>query len=150
MKRIFIEREKCMACWTCRVVCINVHRREPGNFDDIPLFVFAGTESRNYVANTGKGFTPILCRHCDEPECLAACMSGALHKNPTSGHMAYDKERCGQCFMCVMSCPYGVPKPDSASRSEVIRCNFCKGYADGPSCAAACPTETLTVREVDS
>ena len=146
MRRIFIEREKCMACLTCRDICINVRRAIPGNFEDFP--VDTDIESRNHMSFSGGASTPVFCRHCDEPECVATCMSGALHKCPESGHIRYDKERCGKCFMCVMSCPFGMPKPDRATRTEVIRCTFCFGIADNPSCATACPTGTISVREV--
>jgi carbon-monoxide dehydrogenase iron sulfur subunit len=147
LKRIFIEREKCEACFTCMVVCLNVHRKEPGNIDDLPLF--SDIESRNYTTYAGGYSTSVICRHCDDPECVATCMSGALQKNPKSKLVSYNKERCGKCFMCVMCCPYGLPRPDNATRSEVIRCNFCKGIAGGPSCVAFCPTNTITIMEVD-
>jgi len=130
------------------VVCKSAHRMGPGKLDDIPLQDFFDIESRNYLTKAGEIPTPVICRHCNDPECVATCMSGALQKNPASGHVFYDKERCGKCFMCVMCCPYGLPRPDVATRSEVVRCTFCKGLSDTPNCAASCPSETLTVREV--
>lgn len=146
MKRIFIEREKCYGCMTCVFVCMHVHRRKPGTLDDLTTLV--DIESRNHLTFSSGCPTPIICRHCDEPECVAACMSGALHKSPKTGHVSYDKDRCGQCFMCVMYCPFGLPRPDMDDQTEVIRCNFCARSPEGPSCAAACPTGTITVREV--
>ena len=147
MKRILIEREKCYGCWTCMFACMNMHRKDQGAIDDLP--VFSRIESRGYVLYAGGYSTPVYCRHCDEPECVAACMSGALRKSRASGHVFYDKDRCGQCFMCVMYCPYGLPKPDNLTRSEVIKCSFCAGAADSPSCVASCPTGAITVKEVE-
>ena len=126
---------------------MNVHRDKPGHVNDLQLF--SGIESRNYNTLAGNYSTPIICRHCDVPECVATCMSGALQKHPKSNHVIYDKAQCGQCFMCVMSCPYGLPRPDIESRTEVIRCHFCIGIAEGPSCAASCPVGTLSVVEVE-
>ena len=54
-----------------------------------------------------------------------SCMSGALTKDPETGHVQYDEKKCGSCFMCVMNCPYGVLKPDESTRSKVIKCDFC-------------------------
>ena len=75
-------------------------------------------------------YRPIFCRHCDEPECVISCMSGALTKNPEDGHVYYDREKCGSCFMCVMNCPYGGSEPDDATKSIVIKCDFCKDLAE--------------------
>ena len=40
------------------------------------------------------------------------CMSGAMTKDENLGIVSYDENKCASCFMCVMSCPYGVLKPD--------------------------------------
>ena len=146
MKRIYIEREKCQGCLTCMFVCMNVHRKDQGVVEDLPFD--SGIESRNYSTFAGKYSTPVICRHCSDPECVATCMSGALHKDPKSGHVNYDPDRCGQCFMCVMCCPYGLPRPDRGAGTQVIRCHFCSGIAQGPSCAQACPSGALSVQGV--
>ena len=39
--------------------------------------------------------------------------------------------------MCVMNCPYGVLKPDDATKSVVIKCDFCKDLGGEPSCVKA-------------
>ena len=145
MKRIFIEREKCYGCLTCMFICQHVHRTDSGTLED--MTVVSDIEPRNYSTSAGGFATPIICRHCDDPECVASCMSGALYKHPVSGLVQYDKEKCGKCFMCCMYCPFGLPKPDAA-RLEVFRCNFCAGVAGGPSCVDTCPGEVLTIREV--
>lgn len=81
-------------------------------------------------------------------ECVKSCMSGALRKDPESGHVFYDEDRCGSCFMCVMNCPFGVLKPDSVTNSKVIKCDFCVNAGGEPSCVAACPTKAIYVEEV--
>ena len=90
----------------------------------------------------------MFCRHCDEPECVKSCMSGALTKDSESGHVFYDETRCGSCFMCVMNCPFGVLKPDRVSKSKVIKCDFCVNAGGEPSCVAACPKKAIHVEEV--
>ena len=67
----------------------------------------------------------MFCRHCEQPECVMSCMSGALKKDEKTGHVQYDAEKCGSCFMCVMNCPYGVLKPDETTHTKVIKCDFC-------------------------
>jgi carbon-monoxide dehydrogenase iron sulfur subunit len=80
LKRIYIEREKCLGCLTCVYICMNVHRKDRGDLDTLPFFT--DIESRGYISYSDGYSTPIYCRHCDDPECVATCMSGALQKKP--------------------------------------------------------------------
>ena len=121
MKRIIIDAEKCDGCKSCSLACMQAHRKDEGDIYTLDLGDIKN-ESRNYIyKQKNGGYTPIFCRHCDEPECVLSCMSGALFKDPQDGHVYYDSEKCGSCFMCVMNCPYGVLKPDEATRSVVIK-----------------------------
>ena len=148
MKRIFIDREKCDGCKNCTFACMQAHRPEPGTLYDLNL-QDPRNEARHEIVNDGKGgYTPIFCRHCSVPDCAGACMSGALKKDPSSSHIQYELDRCGVCFMCVMSCPYGNVKPDRASRTRILKCDFCKDDNSDPNCVKACPTKALYVQEV--
>jgi len=75
-------------------------------------------------------------------------MSGAMTKDIESGHVIYDPYKCGQCFMCVMNCPFGVLKPDRATGNFIVKCNFCIHKDDGPQCVKNCPTGAIHVKEV--
>ena len=148
MKRIIIDAEKCDGCKSCSLACMQAHRKDEGDIYTLDLGDIKN-ESRNYIyKQKNGGYTPIFCRHCDEPECVLSCMSGALFKDPQDGHVYYDSEKCGSCFMCVMNCPYGGLKPDVATRSVVIKCDFCKDQGGEPSCVKACPKEAIWVEEV--
>ena len=148
MKRIMIDAAKCDGCKSCTIACMQAHRETEGSVYDLDLTDIRN-ESRNHIelAPDG-GYRPIFCRHCDAPECMMSCMSGALTKDPATGHVRYDREKCGSCFMCVMNCPYGVLKPDTAARSYVVKCDFCIGHGEEPSCVKACPTGAIYVEEV--
>jgi carbon-monoxide dehydrogenase iron sulfur subunit len=107
-------------------------------------------EGRNYITLDSEGKpVPIFCRHCDEPECVSTCMSGAMAKDKDSGLVSYDKEKCASCFMCVMSCPYGVLKPDTKSKTVVVKCDMCNGR-EIPRCVENCPTGAIYLEEVDA
>jgi len=75
-------------------------------------------------------------------------MSGAMVKDPVTGHVLYDREKCAQCFMCVMNCPFGVLKPDRATNKYVVKCDFCKDKGSKPECVRNCPTGAIHVQEV--
>lgn len=135
-KRIKIDRSKCVSCLTCVSACMVENESE---------------ESRNRVViSSDKKPTPVFCRHCDLPECVYTCMSGAMRKDVETGLVTYDKDRCASCYMCVMSCPYGVLREDARTKKEILKCNMCMDNPNGPSCVAKCPMGAITLEEVDS
>jgi len=77
-------------------------------------------------------------------------MSGALSKDPDSGLVLYDEDKCGECFMCVMNCPFGVLKPDRATGKKVVKCDFCEDDDEGPNCVRMCPKNAIHIEEISS
>lgn len=137
MKRIKIDRSKCVGCLTCTTACIVSHSSED-------------TRSRITI-DSNKKYAPIFCRHCDKPECVFTCMSGAMSKDKETGEVTYDKTKCASCYMCIMACPYGVLKMDYQTNREVMKCDMCITVKEQtPQCAAKCPMGALTLQEVES
>ena len=152
MKRIIIEQDKCDGCKNCSIACMQAHRGpvgDRGTVYDLNL-LDPKNEARHTIVGNAKGYVPVFCRHCAVPDCVGACMSGALKKDSVTGHVRYDEERCGACFMCVMSCPYGNVKPDKASRTKILKCDFCKDDNEEPNCVKSCPKEAIHVEEVNA
>jgi carbon-monoxide dehydrogenase iron sulfur subunit len=148
MKRIMIEQEKCDGCKNCTIACIQAHRETPGTVYDLDL-LDPRNEALHVIVSDGKGgYFPIFCRHCSVPDCVGACMSGALRKDQATGHVQYDEKRCGACFMCVMSCPYGNIKPDKPTRRKIVKCDFCINDNEDPNCVRNCPKKAIYVKEV--
>ncbi|MCL1992996.1 MAG: nitrate reductase [Spirochaetes bacterium] len=147
MKRIIIEQDKCDGCKNCSIACMQSHRESPGSVYDLDMLDPKNEYRHNITGKRGGGYVPVFCRHCAVPECVGACMSGALKKTG-NGHVQYDEERCGSCFMCVMSCPYGNIKPDKATGSKIVKCDFCKDDNEDPSCVKSCPKKAIHVEEV--
>lgn len=134
-KRIKIDRDRCVSCLTCVSACIIGKEAE---------------ESRNRVViSSNMKSTPIFCRHCDLPECVYTCMSGAMRKDTESGHVLYDKKKCASCYMCVMACPYGVLREDARTKKEILKCDMCRDNPEGPNCVAKCPMGAISVEEVE-
>jgi carbon-monoxide dehydrogenase iron sulfur subunit len=157
MKRIMIDQEKCDGCKNCSIACMQAHRGI-GNRDrgsgiggtvyDLDLLDPKNEARHTITANGRGGYVPVFCRHCSVPDCVGACMSGALKKDTVTGLVQYDEKRCGVCFMCVMSCPYGNVKPDKASRTKILKCDFCKDDNEEPNCVKSCPKKAIHVEEV--
>ena len=147
MKRIMIDKEKCMACLGCILGCMAEHNEKGKSIYDLDL-EDRTNESRNHIELDQKqNPIPIVCRHCEEAECVITCMSGAMTKNDETGLVEYDKDRCAACFMCVMSCPYGVLKPDRVNKKVIMKCDMCDNK-DIPRCVECCPTKALYMVEV--
>ena len=158
MKRIIIDRDKCDGCKNCSIACMQAHRADEGVSTVYYLDLLdPKNEARHTItSNRNGGYIPVFCRHCAVPECVGACMSGALKKDGVTGHVQYDEKRCGACFMCVMSCPYGNIKPDKVSLTKILKCDFCKnaqGAADDkeePNCVKLCPRKAIHVEEINA
>ena len=148
MKRIFIDPEKCEGCLTCTVACMAEHNPAGTSVYDLNLADPANADLNNVLPGPGDRPTPVFCRHCDDPDCVRACMSGAMRKDPDSGRVTYDRERCAACFMCVMSCRFGVLKVDRPTGRIIRKCDYC-GEREGPRCAEECPTGALEYKEVE-
>ena len=85
-----IDSAKCDGCKSCSLACMQAHRETPGTIYDLDVTDCAN-ESRNFIYKNQKGgYTPLFCRHCDKPECVMSCMSGALTKDEKTGHVAAD------------------------------------------------------------
>ncbi|PAB59903.1 4Fe-4S dicluster domain-containing protein [Anaeromicrobium sediminis] len=147
MKRIKIDKNKCMACYNCILACMMEHNEKGKDIYSLDL-EDKSNECRNHIeVNHSKENIPIFCRHCDEPECVNTCMSGAMKKNPHTGYVEYDEEKCASCFMCVMSCKYGVLKIDEETKSKIVKCDMCENR-ETPRCVENCPTRAIYFEEV--
>ncbi len=142
-KRISVKIERCMSCHTCEIACAIAHSSSKD------LETIAATDERPGYRLSVESFSekgvPILCQHCDDPACLMACPTGAIHRNGESGPVLYDEDRCIGCRMCVQACPFGVitVKPDG---KRVLKCDLCierLAQHKLPACVAACPTAAL-------
>ena len=147
MKKKLIDRSKCIGCKNCELACITAHTggsKEAAYLSGIQKSVRSRVKVE--LDSEGERF-PQFCRHCEEPACVEACMSGALQKN-AAGLVICDTEKCVGCYMCVMSCPYGNARPSMGDDRVMIKCDACTDR-DCMACAEVCPTGCITVVEGD-
>lgn len=147
MKRIMIDKSLCTGCLNCTLACMSEHSTISKSLYDLKLSD-KHNESRNHIAIDKNGNpTPIFCRHCDDPKCAETCMSGAMTKDDITGYVTYNKEKCASCYMCVMSCPFGVLKTDDLTKKEIVKCDMCGGR-EIPRCVESCPVGAIRLMEV--
>ncbi len=147
MKALFVDPERCLGCKTCEIACAlnrsSVSRQLPD-----AIYERVAPLARVRVSPTGgTGGFPIQCRHCENAPCMDACPSGAMSRD-AEGLVVSDEARCVGCWMCVMVCPFGAPRPFRASRT-MIKCDRCRGM-DAPYCVEACPTHALALLDPEA
>jgi carbon-monoxide dehydrogenase iron sulfur subunit len=142
LKRIYAQESVCIGCRLCEVYCIAAHS-PGGNL----VKAFRQTErpiAAVRVQEDGALSFAMQCRHCDEPACLAACITGALERDER-GVVTVNAEKCIGCWTCILACPYGAISRNEARRQSV-KCDLCPGQ-DVPKCVAMCPNGALHYTE---
>ncbi len=146
MKQIMINAERCNACMTCTLACAAEHSLSK----TIIGAMQEKTPSRIQVLPAGDNrAVPHMCRHCEEPACVDACMAGAMQKDSETGIVSNEgnEQSCVGCWMCVMACPYGAVRqhPD---KKVALKCDRCPDR-EVPACVDSCPENALEFVEID-
>lgn len=139
-KKIYAFASLCTGCRTCEIVCAVAHSISKtliSAITEIPA-----PRYRIEIQANQELKLPVNCRHCEEPDCLFACKAGAVSKEPQTGQVNVDLEKCVGCWMCVMVCPFGAVHPDH-ERGKAQKCDLCRDRENGPACVESCPTTAL-------
>ena len=140
MGKVLIKPEVCMGCHLCEVWCAVAHSESKNIlrafFDEKPKL-----QPRVIVEEKLPLTFALQCRHCDEPDCVFACISGALYKDQDTGRVIHDESKCVNCYSCVMACPYGCMIINEAEK-KVFKCDLCVGL-EAPYCVSHCPNGAL-------
>lgn len=138
--KIFLRPERCIECHACEIACENTH---------------------GGMAHVTVQEAPLFCRHCEVPPCVAACYRDAIEVK--AGRVLLLRDRCTNCGICLLACPFGAIKAKWIARDDGIRipivhkCDGCvdrasekvpsaNGFEIGdvrPACAATCPSGAI-------
>ncbi|WP_417915294.1 4Fe-4S dicluster domain-containing protein [Candidatus Electronema sp. JM] len=144
MELIYVQPDKCLGCRSCEIACRVAHSKDKNLVAAVSQS--SPPQRRLFVEQQGGRTMPVLCRHCDDAPCVAACITGCLYKNDR-GFVLRHKERCIGCWSCILACPFGVISRN-AEQHLAVKCDRCH-KKDVPACAAACPTKALRIVDVD-
>ena len=127
---VLVDGGKCTGCRTCQLLCSFRFQQAYSNSDGAIRI----NKFEPLCLNV-----PVLCEHCVNPECVAACPTEALRKDSETGMVMVQNENCTGCMTCVEACPMGAifPRPEGKG---VALCDLCQG---DPICAAWCRTKAL-------
>ena len=142
MKKIYVKEEWCLGCHLCEFECAYAN----SGIGNIVLALKDKEIDPNVkVLSDGKITFAVSCRHCDEPLCISACISGALSKDET-GAVMVDKSKCVGCGSCVMVCPYGAVRITNEGTAN--KCQLCMNNSCGePLCVKKCPNGAIVYEE---
>jgi len=147
MKRVYVREEYCIGCRLCEIYCIMAHSCYP--YDVLKAFKKDKNRPlpRILVEEKGPLSFAFQCRHCDEPECVKACISGAMHKDRETGIVICDTEKCVGCWTCIAACPYGAARRNERS-GKAVKCDLCSNWGEIPACVKYCPNEALVFLDI--
>lgn len=153
MKRIYAIQAWCLDCKRCEVACKTFHSPFENTVKAFKLGE-SDLHSRVRVEGTKTTSIAINCRHCENPQCVMGCISGAMQKDPVTGVVTSDPERCVGCRTCVSMCPFGAVHVEEVSvKGIAYKCDLCGdvlGEPGTPQCVAACPNRALIYVESEA
>ena len=130
MKRILFDPKQCSLCGICETAC----SLSKGGSPDAER-----SRIRIETAGEERPLRAAVCRHCEEPACVTACMRGIIAKDETSGQAFRKWEDCFRCAACTVYCPVGAIVEDP-SLHAFVSCDLCGG---DPLCVQVCPNGAL-------
>ncbi len=141
MKRVYVNEEWCLGCHLCEYYCAFANSGQ----DSMVRALKDRTIHPRIQVEEGDGISfAVSCRHCPEPLCVKACITGALTME--GGVIQINQEKCVSCYTCVLSCPYGAVMP--SENGAMQKCELCVKNKEGkPACVAGCPNQAIVFEE---
>ena len=145
---------RCTGCKTCMLACMDYYDLDDIRFRTVYEFGGGGCmldSSGRLATDAFAYYVSIACNHCDKPACAHVCPTTAMHKDPETGLVTVDADKCIGCGYCEMACPYGNPSVDRVA-GHSVKCTGCASrVAEGkaPLCVESCPMRALEFGDID-
>lgn len=158
-----IDLHRCLGCHSCAIACKSMNNLPSGNLWN--RILTAGGSGMDTASgdfpNLQMQHIPIACQHCENPACVKVCPVGATYKDPETGIVRQDYDKCIGCRMCMSACPYtgvrlfnweepkysvdfpvGDANASPHQKHVVEKCTFCyqrSSQGETPACMELCP-----------
>ena len=155
-----IDLKRCIGCNTCAFAC-KVANNLPNDVWWNRILTDGGPSVDTASSDGKKDYIPVNCQHCDNPSCVKVCPVGATYKDPETGVVRQDYDKCIGCRMCMSACPYtgvrsfnweepkyrldfatGDKDAPPHQKHVVEKCTFCyqrTSQGETPACMHLCP-----------
>jgi len=167
-----IDTKRCVGCNACTTACKIANNVPEGIFwtraltdggdaPDTPKGTFPNVQMR---------YITVGCQHCENPACTKVCPVGATYKDPETGIVRQDYDKCiGR--MCIAACPYtgvrsfnwqepaypmdfavGDADVPAHQKHTVEKCTFCyqrQARGEVPACMDLCPARARFWGDLD-
>lgn len=120
---MIIDLNLCSSCGACALACKaenNTRTRGEGQSFNWADFL---QETKGTFPNSTQVAVPVMCNHCENPQCVKVCPTGAMFISP-EGVVLHNDEACIGCRLCQNACPYssaelGLESLDGKSYSVI-------------------------------
>lgn len=145
------DSARCKGCHGCEFDCADANGLPMPEAvkEDAPVRKLSPTQRtvvNGYDTSKGRVYIKIQCMHCNQPACVSACLTQAMHKTK-AGPVIWREEKCMGCRYCMVSCPFDIPQFEYHSNNPKIeKCDMCFNRlktGEIPACAFNCPNEAL-------
>jgi Fe-S-cluster-containing dehydrogenase component len=138
-KILVVDYRRCVGCEICESVCSMSHDTE---FNPINARINR-VRIEPFINNA------VNCLKCYKPYCVPSCQINALSKNPDTGIVHIDNNKCDGCAACIKACPYGAITLHSKKRKAIV-CDFCESTPEKtPQCVEFCPKGAIFILPID-
>lgn len=142
---LLIDLERCTGCKSCEAACKQTNALGPHTYRNRVMWFDQQHEDNTSLPRLD--FLTVTCQQCERPACLRACPVNpkAISKDPVTGVVSIDQNRCTGCGECALSCPYGAIGYN-AEQHHAVKCDLCADRRTndlGPACASVCPTRAI-------
>jgi formate dehydrogenase iron-sulfur subunit len=127
---VLYDSNICIGCGACEKACAQAHDLpEPEDKPEVGVVRKTSINQRcainSHETSKGEVYVRNQCMHCNEPACVAACLTKAMYKTK-EGPVIWRENKCMGCRYCMVSCPFDVPKFEYASTNPRIqKCDMC-------------------------
>ena len=139
-----LDLSQCVRCESCTVACKLDNATEPS-----VKWGRVVEEEAGLFPNVQKAYVPLLCMHCENPQCVDACPTGASYQR-ADGIVLVDSSKCMGCRFCMVACPYQARYLNSTGTVE--KCDLCIDRLQGgrqPVCVETCPYDARIFGDMD-
>ncbi|THB65378.1 MAG: 4Fe-4S dicluster domain-containing protein [Desulfovibrio sp.] len=151
---LMIDLSRCIGCKTCIVACRNFHGlvdHAAAMPNEIPYYLRVESRMEGSYPKLSQESWVVPCQHCKNAQCIKACKSEAISKNPETGIVHIDRDKCTGSKACIEACPYDVIQFNEEG-GFAHKCTLCQErvlMGQQPVCAEVCMTDAISFGEKD-